>query len=331
MQKRRFITFTIAYGLVLMALTACGDTSGPSQASPSQSLTGAQNAGSNTGESASAETSVQGTRDNTPVCLVPEAPGTVETRNEAAVIDVSHSDLGYIMASYTGSVTKIKLRVAAPDGTVYTYDLHPGGYEVFPLSSGNGTYEITIYENISGTNYSTCLYTSVDAQISDEFSPFLYPNQYVCFDSESKTVAKGAELAAGANTDLDVIINVYNYITSSITYDHEKASDPPTGYTTDIDAILDSGTGICLDYAAVMTAMLRSQSIPTRLEVGYAKDAYHAWLSAYTEETGWLNGLVEFDGNSWTLVDPTFGANSSEKALKKFIGDGTNYTLQKLY
>ena len=80
-----------------------------------------------------------------------------------------------------------------------------------------------------------------------------------------------------------------------------------------------------------MAAMLRSQGIPTRLEVGYAKDAYHAWISIYTEDTGWLNGLIEFTGNKWTLVDPTFGANNSEKALKKFIGDGSNYVLQKVY
>ena len=98
-----------------------------------------------------------------------------------------------------------------------------------------------------------------------------------------------------------------------------------------MDEILTSGTGICLDYAAVMAAMLRSQSIPTRLEVGYAKDAYHAWISVYTKETGWLNGIISFDGKTWTLMDPTFGANSSESALKKFIGDGSNYTLQKLY
>lgn len=38
--------------------------------------------------------------------------------------------------------------------------------------------------------------------------------------------------------------------------------------------------------SAVMTAMLRSQRIPTRLEVGYMGDVYHAWISIYTKETG---------------------------------------------
>lgn len=339
MRKRKLAFITTAYLLLAVGLTACKTAEQPPSASDSSSAQ--QIPDTPVSSAAQIEVSQKiiteepptaaGGRDSTPVCLVPEAPGTAETRNEVAVIDTSHSDCGYIMAAYTGSVSKIKLRITGPDEVVYTYDLHRDGYETFPLSSGNGSYEITIYENISGTSYSTCLYAAVDVTLADEFGPFLYPNQYVCFDADSRAVAKGSELAEGARTDLDVVIQVYNYITSSITYDYEKASNPPTGYTTDIDAILDSGTGICLDYAALMASMLRSQSIPTRLEVGYAKDAYHAWISVYTAETGWLNGLIEFDANSWTLVDPTFGANSSESALKKFIGDGSNYTLQKLY
>lgn len=44
--------------------------------------------------------------------------------------------------------------------------------------------------------------------------------------------------------------------------------------------------------------MLRSQRIPTRLEVGYMGDVYHAWISIYTKETGWVNGIIEFDGKN---------------------------------
>ncbi|MBQ2802403.1 MAG: transglutaminase domain-containing protein, partial [Lachnospiraceae bacterium] len=270
-------------------------------------------------------------RDNTPVCLVPLADGDATTYNDVACIDYSHSSVGYIMAKYTGSCPKVKLRITTPDTTIYTYDLHGSDYEVFPLSCGSGTYEVTIYENISGNNYSTCLYEKLSVSITDEFSPFLYPNQYVNFNENSLTVAKGAELAATALDELDVITKIYDYITTTITYDYEKASNPPAGYTTNVDEILNSGTGICLDYAAVMTSMLRSQRIPTRLEVGYAQDAYHAWISIYTEETGWLNGIIEFDGSEWSLVDPTFGANTDDETLKTFIGTGSNYILQKMY
>lgn len=331
MKHYRKICLTTTYLLLATMLWGCGNDSQTIPDTPDVTASPVEIRQEGVSTSASVPGSETGTRDNTPLCLVPEADGILEMRNDVAVIDYSHADQGYICADYSGSVSKIKLILSGPDGTDYTYDLHGNGYEVFPLSAGSGSYKATIYENISGTSYSTCLYAGFDAVLANEFGPFLYPNQYVNFNADSKAVAKGAELAAGADTDLDVVINIYDYITASIKYDYNKASDPPAGYVTDVDEILSSGTGICLDYAALMSAMLRSQQIPTRLEVGYAKDAYHAWISVYTEETGWLNGLIEFTGSSWTLVDPTFGANSSEKSLKKFIGDGTNYTLKKVY
>lgn len=331
MKHYRKICLTTTYLLLATMLWGCGNDSQTIPDTPDATASPVEIRQEGVSTSASVPGSETGTRDNTPLCLVPEADGILEMRNDVAVIDYSHADQGYICADYSGSVSKIKLILSGPDGTDYTYDLHGNGYEVFPLSAGSGSYKATIYENISGTSYSTCLYAGFDAVLANEFGPFLYPNQYVNFNADSKAVAKGAELAAGADTDLDVVISIYDYITASIKYDYNKASDPPAGYVTDVDEILSSGTGICLDYAALMSAMLRSQQIPTRLEVGYAKDAYHAWISVYTEETGWLNGLIEFTGSSWTLVDPTFGANSSEKSLKKFIGDGTNYTLKKVY
>lgn len=340
MSKYKILNLLTAYTVVICCISGCGSSAVVPAVNGGSAQSGSTSQDTSAPQSASVLLSDQSVpaasqpktyRDNTPVCLVPTADGTAETHNDVASIDYSHSQDGYVCADYTGTCPKVKLRITGPDAIVYTYDLHENGYETFPLSSGSGSYEITIYENISGQNYSTCLYEKIEVSIADEFAPYLYPNQYVNFNADSKTVAKGSELVAAATTDLEAITNIYDYITASISYDYDMAADPPTGYTTDIDATLASGKGICLDYAAVMASMLRSQRIPTRLEVGYAKDAYHAWISVYTESTGWLNGIIEFDADTWTLVDPTFGANSSDRALKKFIGDGSNYTLQKIY
>ena len=80
-----------------------------------------------------------------------------------------------------------------------------------------------------------------------------------------------------------------------------------------------------------MTAMMRTQRIPTKLEIGYSKDVKHAWISAYIDEVGWVDDIIEFDGSSWTLMDPTLAANNSRKSVGKYIGDGSNYTLQYSY
>ena len=78
-----------------------------------------------------------------------------------------------------------------------------------------------------------------------------------------------------------------------------------------------------------MAAMLRTQNIPTRLEVGYMQEEYHAWISIYLKEQGWINGVIEFDGTNWKLMDPTFA--SSSKTPKSFTTDNEKYLTKYVY
>lgn len=275
---------------------------------------------------------VKGSRDNTPVCLVPEAPGTTVYENEYAKVDASNQSEGYIIVTYLGNSPKVKLQITGPTGTTYTYNISSTPMEeVFPLQQGNGQYMVNVFENIEGTQYSQAFSQMIDVSITNEFSPFLYPNQYVEFGSSSEAVAKGEYLAYVCNSDLEVVSEVYNYIIGHIEYDHDEAETVQSGYLPDVDEVLSTQKGICLDYAALMVTMLRSQRIPTRMEIGYAGTAYHAWLSTYIEDIGWVNGMIEFDGNDWSLMDPTFASNTKEKSLREFIGDGSNYSVKYIY
>lgn len=140
-------------------------------------------------------------------------------------------------------------------------------------------------------------------------------------------------LAADAADQLGVVTNIYNYVISHITYDSYKAANVQSGYLPSVDSTLAAGTGICFDYAAVMAAMLRSQQIPTRLEVGYVSGGtYHAWISTYIAEVGWVDGIIQFDGKSWKLMDPTFASNGgSSPEIMQFIGNGANYQMKYRY
>ena len=144
-------------------------------------------------------------------------------------------------------------------------------------------------------------------------------------------MACGIKLSKSSVSDLDYVGQVYDYVIASISYDEELAKNIPTDYIPDIDATLDSGKGICFDYASLMTAMLRSQGIPTKLEVGYSGQAYHAWISVYLEEIGWVDNIISFDGKDWTLMDPTLAAGNDRESVKKYIGDGTHYTVKYHY
>jgi len=303
-----------------LLLCSCGNTTDTESGSnPQTSATAADN---------SSPAAASGSRDNTPVVLTGSADGTVTYGNDSVTIDASHTENGYLMVSYSGSNPKVKLQITGSDEITYTYNLHDG-YETFPLTSGNGSYTVGVFENMEGTSYSTLFTQTLDVTIQDEFGPYLYANQYVNFTAQSKTVAKAVELSSSANDDLEVIENVYNYIITNFTYDYDKAASVQSGYLPDVDDVLAKQTGICFDYAAVMAAMLRCERIPTRLEVGYMGDVYHAWISTYIKDKGWVNGIIEFDGNDWKLMDPTFASTSSDP--KDFLTQTDEYITKYVY
>ena len=66
--------------------------------------------------------------------------------------------------------------------------------------------------------------------------------------------------------------------------------------------------------------------------VGYAGTAYHAWISVWSDESGWVEGVIYFDGTTWQRMDPTFASSANQSAsIMQYIGDGTNYTVKYLY
>ena len=261
-------------------------------------------------------------RDSRPVVLVPRADGTQVFEGTASLIDASHLEDGYVMVKYTGD-GRIKMQLTHDDQEPYTYDLPTSGaFQTFPLTCGDGHYTLNIYRNISGEQYAFVDGASFDVRLKNEFTPFLHPSQYVDYTEETAAVAYSEVLAQGASDDLDVVKRIYDYVVNNIVYDLDKAENVSSSYLPDLDDTLHTKRGICFDYAALMTAMLRVQRIPARLVIGYAGKVYHAWISVYTEETGWIDGIIHFDGKNWVLMDPTFAAG---QGLSDYIGDGSNY------
>ena len=112
------------------------------------------------------------------------------------------------MAKYTGSNAKPKLQLTGTDGITYTYSLYKD-YSTFPLTSGDGTYQVGVYENVSDDRYTTLLSETFSVTLTDPLSP-PPPADFL-------PVAKAEELADGASSDLDIISSVYNYIITHTT------------------------------------------------------------------------------------------------------------------
>ena len=243
---------------------------------------------------------------------------------ERASIDISGLSEGYVAASAT-SETRLKFQVVKGED-VYNYDLPANGSPgVFPLQGGSGSYRFRIMENVVDQKYSELFSVEAEAALQDEFQPFVRPSTYVNYNADSACVKKAAELAAGAADELSFINAVFDYVCSTVSYDKEKATSVKSGYLPLPDETLQTGKGICFDYAALTAAMLRSQGIPTKMIFGYVapKDLYHAWNMFYTDATGWVTVGFEVGADSWNRMDLTFAANGADG---QFIGDGSNYS-----
>jgi transglutaminase-like putative cysteine protease len=264
-------------------------------------------------------------RDNTPKVLVCEAPGTSTFGGEGGTVDYSNANDGYVMVQYEGDNPKVKVQITFAGGEPYTYDLKGNaGFEAFPLSLGSGSYDVGVFTNVEGDKYAQVAKETITAEISDEFSPFLRPNQYIYYTPESTAVAKTPEICAGAKSDIGATEKIFLYVIENVQYDYEKAETVQSGYVPDVDDTLATGKGICFDYASLTSAMLRSQGIPCMLVIGYAGTAYHAWIRVYSKDTGEVASMIEFHDGEWARMDPTFAA-SGDKADPNVVGDGTSY------
>jgi len=248
---------------------------------------------------------------------VPTSPGINVESNEKAIIDYSNLQEGYVVVRFIGnSDNALRVVVTAPHDAQYVYVLSNEGVEdIIPLTEGDGEYTIGVYENVEAESYARVLSLTTNVVLKDEFGPFIRPNQFVNYTKESDLVALAAELTRDKKNVKGKIIAIYEYVIENFTYDYELAETVQSGYLPNLDEVLRRKEGICFDYSALVTAMLRSQGVPARLEIGYHGEQYHAWISLFCEDNGWIDKRYKFDHaeGTWTAMDPTF--ESAGRAL----------------
>ena len=259
--------------------------------------------------------------------LRPVASGVLTKSNSSATIDYSNFKDGYVMVKYNiDTSVRLKVQIQGPT-TTYTYNITPLEWTVFPLSDGNGSYRVKVFKNVVDNRYSTALALTFTAELTNEFAPFLRPNQYVNYENAVNTMQKAAELATGKTDTLEIVKAVYSYVTTNISYDYSVVGKLDSGYLPDLDRVLETKKGICFDYAALMTGMLRSQNIACKLVIGYANTEYHAWINVWTPEKGWVDSTIFFDGTKWQLMDPTYASTTGSSSVINRV----TYTSKYIY
>ena len=85
---------------------------------------------------------------------LPKASGKTVKKDGKITIDCSNMSEGYIMVKGKKSTKRLKIEIAT-SGAKLRYDLNSNGeYEVFPLQFGSGKYQVSLYENAKGKQYS---------------------------------------------------------------------------------------------------------------------------------------------------------------------------------
>ncbi|MDD7219015.1 MAG: transglutaminase-like domain-containing protein [Clostridia bacterium] len=261
--------------------------------------------------------------------LIPESPGKKTIGYSPLILDISNIDQGYLTARSEAEDQKMNVQLTAEDGVIYSYFINPGENAVIPFTNGSGTYQVCCYQQVSNSQYAALFADTLDVKLDNEFFPFLYPNQYVNFSPDSQASKLALSIVPEDTSDINALQALYDYVVKNVTYDYDLAENVNTGYLPDVDRTLKTGKGICFDYASLMTAMLRSRDIPCKLQIGYAGSVKHAWIDVYIRSRGWVDKAIEFSGESWSRLDPTFDSNSEDKeTVQEYIKDSDNYIVQ---
>ncbi len=238
----------------------------------------------------------------------PEDSGEVVETDGKLVVDCSHMESGYVMCR-ASEPTKhgLKIRVTF-SGAQMTYDLdNGGGYEVFPLQLGSGSYEFALFENVSGGKYSSEGKVVLPVQLVNENAPFLVPNQYVNYARTTNAVIMSDEVCSQG----DAYNAICDFMTNNFSYDFARAqmiASNRLSLLPDIENSFEARAGVCQDLSAITVCMLRVQGIPAKLMIGYADSYYHAWIVAVV------------DGKE-TFFDPTHAIgciNAKKYAVERF-------------
>ena len=139
-----------------------------------------------------------------------------------------------------------------------------------------------------------------------------YTNALPYWESDNDELSSLArELVTNLPTVYEQALALYNYVTSTLSYSKERVQGDDFGRRGALETLENPDQSICLDYADLLIALMRSVGIPAREVNGYAytKDtsylpsdmqgeALHAWVEYHEPYIGWVP------------VDPTWGSTS---------------------
>lgn len=236
------------------------------------------------------------------------------------VIDKSNAANGLISVKYTGDLSKAVLVSVEKDSIKYVYYVKSKNANNVPLQMGSGNYKISILQQVSGSTYKPVASESVTVDKINELEMYKGSTFLVDYNVATKAVAAYKQLTSDKKGN-EAVGMVYNDVVNNYSYDYDKAKNIKNDYVPVIDEMYTKKKGICYDYASLMAGALRSQSVPTKLVMGYAPEisTYHAWNEIYIDE-------------KWVVVDTTYDSTAKSAGVKYTMAkDASKFKVVKVY
>ena len=149
-----------------------------------------------------------------------------------------------------------------------------------------------------------------EARSDVDLWPMLHASEYVRSSPALERfiaahgLAPGDDPLASARELRARLFRIFEYVPGSTT------ADSP------IEAILETGRGVCQDYAHVMASILRKWGIPCRYVSGYLAPVEEDVTTG--ESHAWVEGW--FPGVGWLGFDPTNDTEGDERHVRVAIG-----------
>ena len=136
--------------------------------------------------------------------------------------------------------------------------------------------------------------------------------------------ALASQITKGISSPLAQAQAVYNWEGQHIGYNGALLANGGYGWSTTQET-LSSGIGICVDYANVADALMRSLGIPTQMVVGYANNGAPVQVDNPNDGHAWNRSWI---GNEWIYWDPTWARLYFVTSATQIPGPGTPWSFQ---
>jgi len=129
-------------------------------------------------------------------------------------------------------------------------------------------------------------------------------------DDESAIITLAQWITADLENDYDKLEAIYDWVTANFAYDLEKANNL-SAYGAGATYLLETGRGVCHDYAELTRELLTAVGIEATYESGRVRIN-----ETETELHAWNQALVN---NRWYALDTTWGAGFIIEDTSEFI------------